>query len=194
MIYGYARVSTAIQAKDGNSLEIQEKLMREHGATKIFYDVYTGVKNDRPQLQILLKKLKKGDTVLVTKLDRIARSVKEGVELIESLIKKGITVNILNLGVMSNSATGQLVRNILLSIAQFERDMIIERTREGREVARRNPDYREGRPKKFSRKQISHALGLLENHTYREVIDMTGISKGTLIRYKNEENAKLLKK
>lgn len=76
------------------------------------------------------------------------------------------------------------MRNILLSFAQFERDMIVERTQEGKAIARQNPDFKEGRPHKYSRTQINHAMELLEGYSYKEVEQMTGISKSTLIRAK----------
>lgn len=78
------------------------------------------------------------------------------------------------------------MRNMLLSFAQFERDLIIERTQEGKVIARQRKDYHEGRPPKFSRQQIEHALELLEDHSYSQVEKMTGISKSTLVRKKRE--------
>lgn len=79
-----------------------------------------------------------------------------------------------------------LMRNILLSFAQFERDMIVERTQEGKAIAKQRDDFREGRPKKFSNAQINHALSLLNEYSYKQVEQMTGISKSTLIRYKKK--------
>lgn len=146
MIYGYARVSTVGQVK-GNSLEDQERQLKEAGATKIYKDSYTGTKIDRPSLSRLLGELKAGDTFMVTKLDRIARSVKEGIELFDSLIARGIKVNVLNIGIMDDSPTGRLIRNVFLSFAEFERDMIVQRTMEGKAIAKERPNYREGRPK-----------------------------------------------
>ena len=70
--------------------------------------------------------------------------------------------------------------------AEFERDMIVERTQEGKTIAKQNPDFKEGRPKKYSKKQVEHALELLENHSYKQVEDLTGISKSTLIRAKRD--------
>ncbi len=86
VIYGYARVSTKGQAKDGNSLENQEQQLIEYGATEIYKDSFTGTKLDRPQLDKLLEKLQDGDTLIVTKLDRIARSMTHGSELVTDLI------------------------------------------------------------------------------------------------------------
>ena len=186
MIYGYSRVSTKSQAKDGNSLEAQESVLKAAGAQKIYSDAFTGTKSHRPELDKLLEVIRSGDTLIVTKLDRIARSASQGTELIEALLKKDIIVHILNIGIMDSTPTGKLIRNILFSFAEFERDMIVERTQEGKAIAKQNPEFTEGRPKKYSRQQINHALDLLENHSYRQVCQMTGISKSTLIR----ENSK----
>lgn len=188
MIYGYARVSTKGQAKDGNSLEVQEMALRSAGATEVYSDTFTGTKAHRPELDKLLAIMQAGDTMVVTKLDRIARSVTQGIELVQSLLNKGITVHVLNMGLMDNTSTGKLIRNIMLAFAEFERDMIVERTQEGKAVAKLNLEFREGRPRKYSKRQISHAISLLEKYSYKEVSDMTGISKSTLIRAKRKKN------
>ena len=184
MLYGYARVSTRGQAKDGNSLEAQENALRLAGATKIYADAFTGTKTQRPELDKLMAVMQSGDTMVVTKLDRIARSATQGIELIQKLLDRGIVVHVLNMGLMDNTPTGKLIRNIMLAFAEFERDMIVERTQEGKAIAKQNPEFREGRPKKFSKAQINHALLLLKDHSYRQVEQMTGISKSTLIRTK----------
>lgn len=186
MIYGYARVSTKGQAKDGNSLEAQAKALKESGASEIYVDAFTGTKTDRPEFDKLMDKIQKGDTLIVTKLDRFARSMTQGSELVSDLIEKGIKVYILNIGVMDNTPSSKLIRNVFFAFAEFERDMIVERTMEGKAIAKQNPDFREGRPKKYSRKQIEHALELLDSNSYKQVEDMTGISKSTLIRAKKK--------
>lgn len=186
MIYGYARVSTKGQAKDGNSLEAQENALKVAGATEIYTDAFTGTKSRRPELDKLLAAIHSGDTLKVTKLDRIARSATQGIELIQSLLDKGIIVHVLNMGMMDNTPTGKLVRNVMLAFAEFERDMIIERTQEGKAIARQREDFREGRPKKYGKKQIVHALDLLETHSYKQVEEIIGISKSTLIRAKKK--------
>ena len=146
MIYGYARVSTVRQAKDGNSLEAQEKLLKENGAVKIYRDAFTGTKADRPSLNELMDVLTDGDVLVVSKLDRLGRSLSKTSELITELIDRGVTINILNLGVLNNGSMNTLLRNVLLSFAQFERDMIIERTSEGKAVKRERGELAEGRP------------------------------------------------
>lgn len=185
MIYGYERVSTKGQARDGNSLEAQEKELVAAGAEKIYRDIYTGTVTERPELEKLMNVIQKGDTLVVSKLDRIARSVIQGVELIEELNNRGVRVHILNMGIIDNTPTGKLIRNVMLSFAEFERDMIVQRTQEGKRIAKLDPNYREGRPKKYGKKQIDHALKLLDSYTYRQVTEMTGISKATLARAKS---------
>lgn len=186
MLYGYARVSTRGQAKDGNSLEAQENALRSAGASKIYADAFTGTKTQRPELDKLMAVMQSGDTMVVTKLDRIARSATQGIELIQKLFDRGIVVHVLNMGLMDNTPTGKLIRNIMLAFAEFERDMIVERTQEGKAIAKQNPDFKEGRPKKFSKAQVNHAVELLDEYSYKQVEQMTGISKSTLIRAKKE--------
>ena len=188
MIIGYARVSTRGQARDGNSLEYQEEQLRSAGAEKIYYDTYTGKVSERPELDKLMKKLQSGDTLVVTKLDRIARSVAAGSELIDELNNRGVKVNILNMGIIDDTPTGKLLRNVMLSFAEFERDLIVQRTQEGKEIAKRKPGYREGRPRKYSKKQLEHAMELLKDNSYSQVAEITGISVSTLIREKRREN------
>lgn len=184
MIYGYARVSTNGQAKDGNSLERQVQLLKEAGAEKIYKDAFTGTKTDRPELKKILSNLQPGDKLIVTKLDRMARSVAQGGELIESLLNQGVAVHVLNMGLMDNTPTGRLIMHIILAIAEFEGDMIVERTQEGKAVARTKKGYREGHPKKYGREQINHALELMEIYPASKVSEMMNISRSTLMRAK----------
>ena len=186
MTYGYARVSTKNQMVYGFSLEQQETQLREAGATEIYKDAFTGTKEHRPNFDKLMSVLKAGDCLMVTKLDRLARSFLQGSKIVSDLIEKGVRVHILNIGIMDNTPSSKLITNIFFAFAEFERDMIVERTMSGKEVAKLRDDFREGRPRKFSKQQIALALELLTNHTYSEVEDMTGISKSTLIRAKKQ--------
>lgn len=190
MIYGYARVSTRGQAQDGNSLESQKELLKQNGAIEIFEDSFTGTKSDRPEFNKLLNKLKADDTLIVTKLDRFARSITQGIQLVDDLINKGVKVNILNIGIMDNTPSSKLIRNIFFSFAEFERDMIVERTQEGKAIAKTKEGFKEGRPREYTDKQLDHALSLLSvnggDKSYNEVTEITGISKSTLIRENNK--------
>lgn len=184
MLYGYIRVSSKGQAREGNSLIDQKNKIMEHGVLdeNIYADSFTGTRMDRPALDKLLSKVESGDTIIVCKLDRFARSVSQASDMITELIDKGITINVLNLGILSNDSVNTLLRNVLLAFAQFERDMIVQRTQEGKAIARLNPNYKEGRPRKFTDDQIKYALMLLETNSYSKVTAITGISKSTLIR------------
>lgn len=180
MICGYARVSTKIQEREGNSLEAQEEQLKAAGSKIVFSESFTGATLDRPQLNELRKALDPGDTLMITKLDRLARSASQGISFIEDLLNHGINVHVLNMGLMDNSPTGKLIRSILLAFAEFERDMIVERTQEGRRIS----GHYGGRPRKYKQEQLEHALYLLENNSYNQVAAMTEISVSTLYRTK----------
>lgn len=183
MIFGYARVSTKSQAMDGNSLEAQKEALRAAGAEELYVDTFTGTKMERPEFEKLRERLTAGDTLIVTRLDRLARSVSKASDLISEMINQGIIINVLNLGILSNDSVNTLMRNILLCFAQFERDMILERTLEGKAIAKaNNASYKEGRPLKFTQEQRNLAMDLLKTHSYSQVAQLTGISKASLIR------------
>lgn len=186
MKYGYARVSTLSQ-----DLESQLQSLKSEGCTEIFSEKLTGTKSDRPQFKVLLERLEAGDTLVVTKLDRFARSTSDAIETVKKLFKKGVKIHVLNMGIVEDTPTGRLIFNIMSSFAEFERDMIVERTQEGKAIAKQKEGFREGRPNKYNKKQIKHALKLLENNSYKQVEDLTGISKSTLIRAKRNVDLKV---
>lgn len=181
MVYGYARVSTKGQDKYGNSLKDQESKLRQAGCGEIYYDSFTGTKMERPEFSKLLSKLTKGDTLVVTKLDRFARNASDGAKTVQELVNKGVEVNVLNMGRADNSPMGKLMITIMFAFAEFERDMIVERTSTGKAVARASdPEWREGRRskstpnfQKFLEKQKGGEL------TVDECCQALGISRGT---------------
>lgn len=184
MKYGYARVSTSDQ-----KLENQIDLLKSAGADKIFQEKYTGTTTQRPEFQKLLNELKVNDTLIVTKLDRFARNTTEALELIQKLFKQNIKVNILNMGVIDNTPTGQLIFTIFSAFAQFERDLIVTRTQEGKMYAREHdPNFREGRPRTYSDEQIQLAYELRQQGmTYKMIARKTGISERTQQRRFKEQ-------
>ena len=185
MIYGYARVSTTGQSKDGNSLEDQTRSLQQYGCQEIITEAFTGKTMERPQFQQLLKKLLPGDTLVVTKLDRFARTAIDGVATVRDLFNRGVRVHILNMGLVENTLTGNLILTVMLAFAEYERGMIVERTQTGKAVAKQDSNFREGRPKKYTKCQLQHAMELLDSgKSYKQVEAMTGISKSTLIRSK----------
>lgn len=154
MIYGYARVSTKGQDKYGNSLPDQEEKLRNEGCEVIYHDSFTGTKMDRPEFSKLMSVLKSGDRLVVTKLDRFARTTAGGIETINDLLDRGVSVHIINMGLIDNTPTGRLIVTVLLAFAEFERNMIVERTSAGKAIARATkPGWREGRKEKILSKE-----------------------------------------
>ena len=191
VVYGYARVSSRGQERDGNSLEAQEAMLKAVGAQVIYKEVITGTVSKRPVFDKLLNQLNGGDTLIVTKLDRIARSITQGEEIIKALLERRVTVNVLNMGVLDNSPAAKVMRQMLFAFSEFERDMIITRTQEGKAVAKTKAGYKEGRPR-IDQARLDHAMDLLQSHSYKQVAEMTGISTATIARerrrIKNENN------
>lgn len=176
MKYGYARVSTLDQ-----KLHNQIKQLKDAGAETIVKENLTGKTKKRPEFQKLLAQLDAGDTLIVTKLDRFARNTKEALELIQELFQKNVTIHILDIGLIDNTATGQLIFTIFSAFAQFERSLIIERTQEGKKFAKfHDPNFREGRPKKYTQEQLQLAYDLKQRGlTYKMIERKTGISIST---------------
>lgn len=179
MKYGYARVSTAHQ-----ELESQIQTLKKEGCEEIVQEKFTGTKIIRPRFTELLEKLQDGDTLVVTKLDRLARNTKEGIEVVEGLFAKNVRVHVLNVGLLENTTMGKFFIQTMLAVAEMERNLIIERTQEGKAIAKQDPNYKEGRPPTYGKMQKQHAMELLEKHSYKEVEKLTGMSKSTLIRAK----------
>ena len=128
MKYGYARVSTKGQL-DGNSIEEQTTAIKNlYADAEIIVESYSGAK-ERPLFNQILEQAQKDDYLIVTKLDRFCRSTKEGLEYIDLLMNKGVKIHILNMGLIENTPMGRLIVTNLLAFAEFERAMIIERTR-----------------------------------------------------------------
>lgn len=185
MIYGYCRVSTKGQAKDGNSLDAQEQeILSRYSDAHIYKEAYTGTTADRPVFNEVIRQMQENDMLVVSKLDRLARNTEEGIKIVKNLFLKKCSVHVLNVGLLEDTAMGQFFITTLLAVAELERNQIIERCQTGKAIARQNPYFTEGRPKKYSRQQVQHALDLLESHSYKQVEQMTGISKSTLIRAK----------
>ena len=181
VIYGYARVSTKGQCRDGNSLPDQESRLRESGCEKIYREAYTGTKMDRPEFTALLRELKSGDRLVVTKLDRFARTTSGGIDTIKELLGRGVSVHILNMGLIDNTPTGRLIITVLLAFAEFERDMIVERTQTGKAVARATKrDSKAGRPEKtLAAEEIAACREkiLRGEKTVKECCEELGISR-----------------
>ncbi|KRE10131.1 resolvase [Bacillus sp. Root239] len=187
MKYGYARVSSV-----GQNLTAQIRKLEEVGCDLVFKEKVSGrKKDDREQFNMLLEKVHKGDTIVVTKLDRFARSTKDALSTIEYLNNKDVSLIVLNMGgdkVDTGTAIGKLMITVLSGIAEFEADMIKERQLEGIEEAKKRGVYK-GRPAKYTEKHrgLQHALDLFYNRgtnkkTVKEIEEITKISRATIYR------------
>ena len=146
MVYGYARVSTNGQDLYGTSLDDQADVLKQHGAVEIYADAYTGSSMNRPNFDKLLSVIQDGDTLIITKLDRLGRNSEGIIRLIKDLLARNITVKVLNMGTLENTPVGRMIVAFLAGFAEFERDLIVERTKAGKEYRRlHDPNYKEGR-------------------------------------------------
>lgn len=192
MKYGYARVSSRIQIK-GNSLEDQEAQLRQAGCEEIVCEQFTGTTMHRPKFDELMERIQPGDTIAVTKLDRFARNASDGSALIQQLLDKGVNVHVINMGLIDDSPIGRVIVNVLLAFAQFERDLIVERTQAGKAIARTRDGFREGRPPiPEARKAAAVRMVLDQQMTYKEAAEAVGISTSTLTRAVRAEKAQRL--
>lgn len=182
MTYGYTRVSTRKQV-DGYGLDAQrQEILSKYPFAYIFEEQYTGSKMERPIFTKLLNQLQENDILVVSKLDRFARTTIEGIKVVENLFKRKISIHILNVGLLEDTPMGRFFLTTMLAVAELERNMIIERTQSGKELARQKADFKDGRPKKYTQEQLFNALNLLKTYSYSQVVKTTGISKSTLIR------------
>jgi DNA invertase Pin-like site-specific DNA recombinase len=131
-----------------------------------------------------LNKLKKGDTLIVTKLDRFSRSASKGMDIIDELLERGVAVHVLNMGLMDNTPTGKLIRNVMLAFAEFERDCIVERCNEGKVEAKlKNPEYKEGR-KQLEEEKIEEVKSYINNgYSISKACNLVGIGRSTYYKY-----------
>ena len=180
MRLGYCRVGTHEQ-----TLTLQEDALAAAGCEKIYRDVCSGSKASRPALDEMLKYAREGDTVVVWKLDRFGRSLKNLVEQLEMLDNRGIRFESLQDGFDTSTSAGRLQMHIIASMAEFERDLIRERTTAGLKAARARGRHG-GRPK-ANKSKIELALKMYrsKDYTVAEIAKATGVSKSTIYRYAN---------
>jgi DNA invertase Pin-like site-specific DNA recombinase len=177
MQYGYARVSSVDQNPD-----MQLKALQRAGCQKVFKDEASGATAKRPGLMRCIKSLQNGDRLTVWRLDRLARSLRDLVAMIEDFNKRGIQFRSLTEEINTTTPGGKLVFHIFAALAEFERGLIIERTREGMRAARAR-GVRSGPKPKLSRQQIEHAQRLIDEGQYRQrVADLFKVSRVTLYR------------
>lgn len=182
MLIGYARVSTAEQSTD-----LQLDALHAAHVEQVFVDEgVSGSVSSRPELDRCLSMLRPGDTLVVWRLDRLARSLKNLLELVESLSQRGIHLRSLTESIDTSSASGRLILSVFGALAEFERALIIERTQAGLAAAR-SRGARIGRPSAMSTGQIEQARTLVSaGHRVSEVARTLGVGRSTLYRVLGE--------
>lgn len=188
MIIGYARVSTNEQ-----NLDLQIDALTQARCFKIYEEKRSGKDKDRPELNAMLEMLRPGDRVVVWRLDRIGRNMKHLIELADYFEKNQIEFVSIVENIDTSTPTGKLFFHIMAALAEFERNMIIEKTRAGLEAARARG--RVGGRQRVDRKTIKRALKLYDSKDYsiNDICKMTGISHMTLYRYINERKKEIIK-
>lgn len=178
MFIGYARVSTQDQ-----NLALQHDALKKAGCEKIFGDKTSGSRSERPGLNNILEILRKGDTLVVWKLDRLGRSVKHLVNLVGDLAKQGIHFKSLTDSIDTSTPSGRFFFHVMASLAEMERELTVERTRAGLEIARKL-GRKGGRSRKMTDSKIGSAKKLLANGVPpRDVAKNLGVSVPTLYRW-----------
>jgi DNA invertase Pin-like site-specific DNA recombinase len=176
-IFGYARVST-----EGQNLDRQVDALTKFGVDHIYNEKMTGTKRERPELAKMLDRMTGGDTVVIESLSRLGRSTKDLIELTELFQSKGVNLVSLKESIDTNTSTGKLLFTLMSAIAQFERDVIADRTREGLKAARARGRMG-GRPKtNIDAVKMAVKLYRTQQYSIREIEEMTGVKKDTLYR------------
>jgi len=179
MLIGYARVST-----DDQNLDLQIDALTKDGCDRILEDHISGAKAERPGLQEALNYARVGDTIVVWRLDRLSRSLKDLIEMVTQLESRGIGLKSLQEAIDTSSSSGKLIFHIFGALAEFERNLIRERTQAGLQAARAR-GRKGGRPKSLNKDKQALAVKLYEEkkHTIKQICQMMGISKPTLYKY-----------
>ena len=181
MLIGYARVST-----DDQTLDLQRDALEAAGCERIFEDTASAAA-DRPGLRDALMQLRAGDTLVIWRLDRLGRSLKDLIARAEALRVQGVGLKSLKEAIDTDSGSGRLIFHIFGALAEFERSLIRERTRAGLAAARAR-GRRGGRRKRLDARQRAHAVALYRSrqHTVKEICALMGISRATLYAYVEE--------
>jgi DNA invertase Pin-like site-specific DNA recombinase len=179
MLIGYARVST-----DDQNLNLQRDALQKAGCELTFDDMVSGTKARRPGLEKAFSHLRQGDTLVVWRLDRLGRSLRHLIETVAELQERGVGFKSLTESIDTTTSGGRLVFNIFASLAEFEREIIRERTQAGLQAARAR-GRTGGRPKALTEKQVEmlNQLASDKNRSVNEICRMLGISRKTFYRY-----------
>ena len=187
MKIGYARVSTGLQ-----NLNLQEDRLNAYGCEKIFSDHISGSKSKRPGLDKAIEFARSGDTIVVWRLDRLGRNMEDLITLVNELNERGVSFHSLeeNITMDKSSSTGQLLFHLFAAFAEFERNLILERSSAGRIAARARGRYG-GRPEKLKQKDLNLLKTLYDNGTpIKTIAEQWQVSRTTIYRYLNKFDEK----
>lgn len=185
MKIGYARVSTGLQ-----NLNLQEDQLNQYGCEKIFSDHISGSKSKRPGLDKAIEFARAGDTIVVWRLDRLGRNMEDLITLVNELNNRGVSFHSLeeNITMDKSSSTGQLLFHLFAAFAEFERNLILERSSAGRIAARARGRYG-GRPEKLNKRDLTLLKTLYDNGTpIKTIAEQWKVSRTTIYRYLNKLN------
>ena len=185
MKIGYARVSTGLQ-----NLNLQEDQLNQYGCEKIFSDHISGAKSKRPGLDRAIEFARSGDTIVVWRLDRLGRNMEDLITLVNELNNRGVSFHSLeeNITMDKSSSTGQLLFHLFAAFAEFERNLILERSSAGRIAARARGRYG-GRPEKLNKQDLKLLKTLYDNGTpIKTIAEQWKVSRTTIYRYLNRLN------
>ncbi len=190
MLIGYARVST-----DDQNLHLQHDALQKAGCDKVYSDQLSGAAADRPGLATAFEVLRPGDTLVIWRLDRLGRSLKHLIALVEQLDKRDVGLKSLQENLDTTTSGGRLVFHLFGALAEFERNLIRERTQAGVNAARAR-GRQGGRPKLLenNKRELAIRLHRERQHTIAEICTMMGISKSTLYNYLAESSSNALNK
>jgi DNA invertase Pin-like site-specific DNA recombinase len=182
MLIGYARVST-----DDQNLDLQNDALQQAGCNKIYIDKLSGANADRPGLTTALEVLRADDTLVIWRLDRLGRSLKDLIHLVELLEQRGAALKSLQENIDTTTIGGRLVFHLFGALAEFERNLIRERTQAGLSAARARGKMG-GRPKMLdqNKRELTLRLHRERQHSISEICRLMGISKSTLYNYLSE--------
>lgn len=191
MIYAYTRETPGGKTQKEKIKKEMDLLERECPDEMVIEKAPSRKKKKYDDFRRLFNRLRPGDTLVIPSIDRISHSADDLSGLVAGLLNRGVTLKVLNMGTFDHSPEGVLLQNAVRAFAEFEKAMIVERTQESKAEARKDITYREGRPKKYTRKDLSDALRMLdEGCSFRKVSAATGISVSTLQRARTAEKAR----
>ena len=180
---GYARVSTGLQ-----NLDLQEDSLEKFGCEKVFTDHMSGAKSNRPGLETAIEFVRSGDTLVVWRLDRLGRNMEDLITIVNRLNNRGVSFHSLqeNITMDKSSSTGQLMFHLFAAFAEFERNLILERSAAGRAAARARGRFG-GRPEKLSKSDLELMKTLIDNGTpIKTIAERWNVSRTTIYRYLNK--------